>query len=309
MVDMELVEILLSTYNGEKYLVSQLESLKTQTYPNVRVRIRDDGSTDSTRQILKQYVQCNNFFSFSYGENIGVFRSFWDLLQKASNNCAYVAFCDQDDVWDKDKISKAIKCLRQFSKETPTMYCSGLRIVDQHLVFIRNSEPRKKEPGILNALVENVATGCTIVINRAAINIVKERMPDFNKVKLHDRLIYLAISSVGKVIYDPSPSISYRQHQQNVVGSSRGIKLWWKRLIRFKYRERYELVEQAKTILECYNQKMSEKNKNAINSFIVNAGSSSILRRFKYIISQKSVYRQKWIDDISMRCLILLGYR
>ena len=137
------VQVLLSTYNGEKYLKEQLDSLLAQDYPNIDILIRDDGSKDSTKQILTGYENHKNI-RVIYGSNIGITASFLELLKISDPEAEFLAFCDQDDVWLKDKISRAVAALQKHPSDIPLMYCSRLTIVDESLRIIGYSKlPRK----------------------------------------------------------------------------------------------------------------------------------------------------------------------
>ena len=130
--------VLLSTYNGEKYLREQLDSLVCQENVELKILIRDDGSKDSTLQILKEYSKKDARITYFVGNNVGPAQSFFDLIIK-SPDADYYAFCDQDDVWDKDKLEIAVGFLEKEDNSKPNMYYSNLRIVDQNLRYYRLS--------------------------------------------------------------------------------------------------------------------------------------------------------------------------
>ena len=161
---MKTVCVLLSTYNGEKYLREQIESLLSQIGVKIIIVARDDGSHDDTISILAEYEKKITYFHYLVGENVGPAQSFFMLMQQAPK-ADYYAFCDQDDVWDKDKLIIAVDMLEKESPVTPNMYYSNLRIVDQNLTFYRFSH---EKPHIQKdrycVLTENMATGCTYVL-------------------------------------------------------------------------------------------------------------------------------------------------
>ena len=163
-----MIQILMSTYNGENYLREQLDSLLNQTYENIKILIRDDGSKDGTIQILKEYSEkYPNKIECIFDENIGVIKSFFELMKKSDEKCNYFAFCDQDDFWLKEKVEKAIE---QIKEEIPFLYCSNTILVDENLKILKiNNE--KKEIDLNNILVENCATGCTVVINNKLLKL------------------------------------------------------------------------------------------------------------------------------------------
>lgn len=217
----------MSTYNGEKYLREQLDSILAQTYSNIEILIRDDGSKDATLEILEEYAKKQKKITYIEGKNYGAAKSFFQLLKKVDKKADYYAFSDQDDIWEIDKIERAVKWLEKLEKqriisktekEIPIMYCSALKVVDQqkNVLYIEGKERRTKDLSFGNALVENCCTGCTIVINQKLQRMVAEkRIP---KCSMHDWWLYMIASCFGKVIYDRKPCIQYRQHGENVVG-------------------------------------------------------------------------------------------
>ena len=212
------VTVLLSTYNGSKFLQQQLNSLYEQTYPNIRILVRDDGSSDSTRSILEN-EQINGRIDILRGhKNLGPALSFFELLHNAAlTETEYVAFCDQDDVWHPHKIEHAVSALRVVADNCPALFCSRLEIVDEQLNHIGFTNTPKKV-GFGNALVENVATGCTMVLNRKAVELICTHLP--SKVLMHDWWCYLVLSCFGKIIFDSNANIKYRQHGNNTIGAT-----------------------------------------------------------------------------------------
>jgi len=209
-----MVTILLSTYNGEKYLEEQLDSLFSQT-EDIQVFARDDGSCDNTINILQEYMRQSKL-DFYADENIGVAKSFLTLLKKAPPSEFY-AFCDQDDVWDRDKLEIAIKYLKQHDGSIPLLYCSATRPVDENLNLIKVKTKKKKYKLTFGeSLVLSLASGCTFVFNYALKKLFDDK--DINFISIHDWYIHKVAAACGKVIYDSVPHISYRQHNTNVIG-------------------------------------------------------------------------------------------
>ena len=304
----EIVEVLLSTYNGQRYLGEQLESIESQTLNGVFLRIRDDGSIDGTVSALEDYSSERDWVSFHPGKNIGVIGSFMWLLESVSDATEWAAFCDQDDVWDRDKLERAVASLKDYPSEVPAMYFSAVRLVDESRTVIGRSSPCRGSVGFLNALTQNVATGCTIVLNRAAIDLLANRNVDVANIGMHDRWAYLVVSACGEVVCDPEPSMDYRQHADNVVGSRIGLERWNTRLSRFRVRSRTQLVDYAKELIRVYGDDLPPENKRVCEEFIERAGASSALGRFQYAW-RAPVFRQNRLDDGLMRVMIALGWR
>lgn len=214
--------ILMSTYNGEKFLTEQIDSILKQNDVDVFILIRDDGSQDNTIDILKCYKEkYPNLISLVLGENIGFSGSFHELTIIASKKYAlqfdYFAFSDQDDVWLPNKLKIAGDYLKQNSliENIPLLYCSNLNVVDeklQKLRVMRNFESFDKA----TAFVQSVATGCSCVFNVTALNHFADT---FNiKLYFHDYWMFLIALYGGKVIYDKNSYILYRQHGNNAIG-------------------------------------------------------------------------------------------
>lgn len=215
------VQILLSTYNGEKYLSEQLNSLLQQSYSNIHILIRDDGSKDKTISILKNYqIKFPQKIQIILDKNVGVIKSFFKLIEISKNDYDFYFFCDQDDFWEKDKIEKAIEKIEEEKEEKYIGYCSNLKLVDENLTFIKFAYSRILKPNILNSFLENIVTGCTYACNKNLFLKIKEKVKtiDTQKIPMHDHYFYFLTCLYGKLIYDQKSYILYRQHSTNVIG-------------------------------------------------------------------------------------------
>ncbi|WP_124950147.1 glycosyltransferase family 2 protein [Sulfuriferula thiophila] len=299
------VTILLSTYNGGKFLQQQLDTLYQQTYPNIRMLVRDDGSSDSTKNVLGVEQLEGRVDVLESQNNLGPALSFFELLRQAAlTDTAYVAFCDQDDVWQPEKITQAVSALSVVANERPAMYCTRVELVDEHLVHISFGDvPRKI--GFGNALVENIATGCTIVLNRKAIDLLCENLP--SSPQMHDWWCYLVLSCFGEVIFDPAATIKYRQHGNNTIGVATNIMArYGRRFRRFfgRGKQRAWCSDHAMTFLKIYGNRIPPPERHVIDHFI--AAKSSFWSRLKLVFSRE-VWRQKLIDNLILRILILIN--
>ena len=186
---MKTVTVLVSTYNGQKYLSKQLDSLISQVGVDMKIIVRDDGSSDGTRQILRNYAQTYSNIQLLFEDNCGAEESFNKLCQYSLQQdlTDYYAFCDQDDVWDNDKLSIAIQSLEKFDHLVPNLYFSNLRMVDDTLSYIRDFY-NEKEVDIDNklSLVQIFTYGCTCVFNQSALSIYCK----VNNKSFHDNWIY-----------------------------------------------------------------------------------------------------------------------
>lgn len=212
------IAVILSTYNGEKYLAEQIESILAQDDADVSLLIRDDGSHDSTVALVRDFASRHPNIRCMTGPNKGITESFLMALNEADPRCQFFAFSDQDDVWDRRKLANAVETLRSTADPTlPLLYCSRLEVVDENLAHLAYTRPLR-DIGFKNALFQNVVSGCTIVMNRAARDLVL-RGGTAQSILMHDWWCYLAVSAFGKVLYDDRPGIKYRQHANNQLGS------------------------------------------------------------------------------------------
>lgn len=298
------MNVLLSTFNGEKFLPQLLESLERQSHPATRITIRDDGSTDGTIQLVTEFAARRSDVALISGRRLGVTQSFLALLQAADGGCNYFAFCDQDDVWEPKKLQNAVEMLERYSPSEALLYCSAVEYVDSELRHLGYSRP-PREIGFANALVENVPTGCTIVLNRSARQIVTAKLP-CNPLA-HDWWCYLVVSAFGRVCYEHRPSIKYRQHQHNAVGVA--LKPWEqfrRRLKRFRESgpEGLKFTEQARMFYEHFNTSLGPQHRQTLRCFLkVREG---VWSRIVYA-ARMGVTRQSKLDKAILRLLIALG--
>lgn len=212
------VYILLATYNGEKFLREQIESLFAQTYKNIRILVRDDGSQDETVEILANYAATYpNIFQVMQGPNLGFVGNFLELIAAAPRGAKAYFFCDQDDVWLPSKIQAA--CDRLQVQRGPEMYFGRLSVVSETLEPLRLS-PIVTRWSFGNALLESMVTGCTIALNAAAMDILQSVRPQSARIVAHDWWAYLVINAFGTLVYDAVPHILYRQHGRNSLGAA-----------------------------------------------------------------------------------------
>lgn len=247
--------VLLSTYNGEKYLPEQLQSLYEQEGVEVSLLVRDDGSSDSTCSVL-DVEQGAGRLTWYTGENLKPAFSFWNLLQKAPDSPFY-AFCDQDDVWDNDKLKVAVDKLAS-AGDMPALYFCQTRLVDASLNEI---ESVKISPLLTydEALIYHFVTGCTMVINSAMREVLLRYTPEF--IRMHDIWIYNVAQAVGaKVFFDSIPHISYRQHGGNVIGQANSFKTVWKARVARLKKDKCIRSRLARELLNGYSDVMSSKN-------------------------------------------------
>lgn len=267
---MSKILILLSTYNGEKYLKAQLDSLFLQSYQDFKLLVRDDGSTDRTLEILKSY----DIKLLSSHKNLGVKKSFETLLKYACENsdAKYFMFCDQDDVWNNDKIELTLQKMyemEELSEKSPLLVHTDLEVVDENLhtinsSFIKLQNLDENKNKLNNLLLQNTITGCTVMINR---DLAKMCLPIFSNAIVHDWWIGLVASYFGKIGYLSKSTIKYRQHTQNSIGAkSFNISFVLKNF--FKKQTLDKNISQASGFLEIYNDKLDKNTKYMLEEFV-----------------------------------------
>lgn len=214
------IAILLSTWNGAAYLPEQLASFLHLTGPEWRLYWRDDGSHDGSADIVRQFADGPGAGRvIEQNDNrgrIGITASFLTLLRRAPSD-AIVAFADQDDVWLPEKLQRGVDALRSVPSGQPALYCARQAIVDEDLRPLRLSAPIHDTPGFPQAMTQNIATGCTVMLNSEAVALIAAyREPPET---LHDWWAYILVTAMGgHILIDDTPTVLYRQHADNAVG-------------------------------------------------------------------------------------------
>jgi glycosyltransferase involved in cell wall biosynthesis len=312
---MKVVQVLMSTYNGEKYLRVQMDSILAQDCDSlsgikVHLLVRDDGSTDGTKDILEEYAAAYPEQVCWYpGENVGVISSFFDLVAHSDDNVSYYALADQDDYWEPEKLRTGCEYLESLTEDgIPHLYCCRPKLVDEHLQLLESRIKRPPmRPSFQNALVENIVTGCTIVMNPALRDMVRANPPRYTV--MHDWWFYLVASSFGDIYYDETPYIRYRQHGGNTVGTNVSrYREWTDRLRRFKG-NRHNISNQLKEFVRIYGSVKTENDQAerciALARQLVDS-KQSFVSRVKLVMGGQ-IYRQRKGDDLIFRLILLSG--
>lgn len=228
------VSILLALYNGAATFGAQLESIAAQSHSDWSLIVSDDGSEDDwVATLLKFSEQNKNNTWIANGPRKGFARNFMSLACLAGPMVPYIAFCDQDDVWSKNKLARAVAHLRSVPSGIPALYASRTMICDSELTPLRPSPLFKRQPGFKNALVQSIGGGNTMVMNRAALDILQDSANAANSIVSHDWWAYQLISGAGgRIFYDLTPTVLYRQHDGNLIGSNDGWVASFGRILR-----------------------------------------------------------------------------
>lgn len=302
---MNRILVMLSTYNGEKYLHEQLDSLLAQTGVDITILIRDDGSTDNTGNILQAYSQqYADKIIVDLADNIGCNGSFFALMKLAAEKYAdydYFAFSDQDDVWLSDKMYASAEALDAVDNGIKLYYCSP-QLVDEKLTPIKAC-PLISRITLEEAFILQPCIGCSMVFSKEVLK--KASIIDPAKVNIHDAWVYkVCLALGGEVIYDPTPHILYRQHSSNAIGRTQGFKKKWKRRFKLFFDSECIRSGQAKLLLTTYGLEIPQKEK-AVLSIIANYHNS--LKKKGEIIFNENYSSHYWLHNLMFKIAIICG--
>lgn len=300
------VAILLCTYNGEKYIREQVESIIAQTHTDWSLWVSDDGSQDRTLNIIRECMQsCAQPLHIRRGPSVNSSRNFMSLIYAEDIQADYFAFSDQDDIWHPDKIARALKWHALVSDDLPNLYGGRTHLVDADGVSMGESPLFARTPCFANALVQSIAGGNTMVMNRKARELLCA-VKDVDVVS-HDWWAYILVSGAGgHVYYDPVPSLDYRQHGGNLVGSNMG---WQARFLRIRLLMQGRLrnwTAQHMLFLDQAEALLTSHNRQILACFRL-ARSDSFFVRIKGGI-KSGVFRQTVMGHIGLIAAILFRW-
>ena len=296
------IAILMSTYNGEKYLEEQLTSILNQTLINrIDIWIRDDGSTNDTVTLLQKFKSSYNNIFVIFDENVGCTQSFFTLIEKVEKY-DYYAFSDQDDVWLPNKIERAISMLSNV--KGPALYGGCSSLVDRDLNTVGKTQICRRKITFYNALIQNLMPGHTQVFNEEFKSLIKNDL-DMSKIIVHDYWLALMATAFATVIFDNEPFTLYRQHSNNEIGYGFGHLGWiTERLRRVMNQAARDITIQDQYFLSLYSQILKHEYKSECIALI--SSQSHLFTRIYYLIT-KRVYRQKKTETLLFSILYLFG--
>jgi glycosyltransferase involved in cell wall biosynthesis len=304
----EQVDILLAIYNGEKYLRKQLDSVLNQTYSNIKIIIRDDGSTDSSKNILEEY---SNYTKIKIVKdnlgNLGVTQNFNELVKHSNAN--YIAFCDQDDIWLPEKIEKSIlKIKEQENKSINSivMTYSDMKVIDKydtitHLSFWKLAYLHPKYFVFSRLLMQNIPHGCTILMNK---NLKEIAFPIPENAILHDHWLSLVVSVFGKSIPIFEPLMLIRNHGENVTQRKNNNWMRLKRFYKnFSTQEEYNKhlsvrLKQANAFFLKYHNQLPKDEKKTLEQFLLLEKTSGWERKMIYF--KNKFFRTTFFHTLKM---------
>lgn len=298
--------VLLCSYNGSQYIRQQIDSIINQTETEWTVFVSDDGSTDGTLDILKYYQEKlgRERFVIIDGPGKGFAWNFISLLEKCGDAFDYYAFSDQDDEWMPDKLSRSISILSGYKHNVPSVYCGRTSLVDENGHHLGESPLFSKPPSFKNALIQSIAGGNTMILNRAGRNIINKTPIDVRIIS-HDWWIYIVITAIGgNIFYDPKPSINYRQHTNNIVGSNLGWLARFKRISGLMDGHFKMWIDSNIYALNKADVNITPENRFILESF--NEARNSNLFKRLYVFRKLGMYRQTLLGTLGLYVAIVL---
>jgi hypothetical protein len=306
--DHPVVAIALSAHNGELFLQEQLDSLARQTHDGWVLFWRDDGSSDAALGVLQRFQTLvgprRSRFVPRQGK-LGATRSYLALLASAwHEQFQYFAFADQDDVWFDDKIERGLAALADVPPDLPALYCGRQELVDDQLRYLGKSPALVREPGFPTALTQNIATGCTILLNRAAVEVVLSiRAPE---TTLHDWWCYITVAAAGgRIISDPGTVLKYRQHDGNLIGSPLGTLRRGIAALRRGPKPFMLMVRGHVAALQAHSDLLTDSAR--ADLFVISAALAGGFWDKLRALSLRGFRRQTWLEDLVFRVWFLLG--
>jgi len=295
----------MAVYQGAAHLPEQLNSFDAQTHENWRLWASVDvpsEAADTSAEVLKEHSASAHILN---GPGQGAAANFLSLMQTAPAGEIW-AFSDQDDVWLPHKITRALEHLNDVPDSTPALYCSKLWITNDALGGRRLSPPRPHAPGFGNALVQNIASGNTIVLNGAASTLIAQAAPEAKDPVVHDWWMYQIVTGAGGVvIHDDEPGLLYRQHSGNIIGSNDDWSARYKRLRLVLGGTWAEWTDRNIAALHASGERLTPENRSRLAKFET-ARQAGFLQRIRDLRSL-GLYRQSKGSAAMMWLAAVLG--
>lgn len=303
------VNILMSTYNGQQFLAEQIRSIQDQSYTDWTLFIRDDGSSDNTKEILKDFERQDSrihLIDSEKSDNLGVIKSFHKLVNH--DRADYYFFSDQDDVWLPNKLELSLKEAQNYLADLPLMVYMDLKVVNQDLEIMTESMVKSQShhanTELVQELTENTVTGGVAMINHA----LAEMWQETDDILMHDWYLALLASAFGNLVFIDQPGELYRQHSDNVLGArtlSKRFKKWIRPHILFAVY--WDLIKnsqkQARHLLQ---MPLSQSNRELIEAFVT-IMDKPMLERFR-ILRKYGLKKNKAFHTLVFTTLIVTKF-
>lgn len=300
------IAVLLSAYNGEKYIEKQIESILNQkNIESLNLIVRNDGSKDGTIDVLHRLQKEHSNIEILDEVNIGLVASFLRLLKYAyKQGYDYYSFSDQDDYWQTEKLSVAIKALE--SHDRPCMYASCSTIANDDLEPMGiTTQTKNRDITFFNSAIQNICPGHNQVLNHAMAKMVINKTKYSPEIYSQDMWITTVASVTGTIIFDNTPHTLYRQHASNQLSFGKSKVEWVKDHIkRLQKDEGKKIAIQLKYFCECYSEYLTVDQEEEIKRFF--ESQSTVIKRMSYIAHTK-FYRQRKYETPMFKMIYLLG--
>lgn len=288
------VTILLATYNGSEFIRQQVDSVLAQTFSNFRLILSDDGSADDTPEILASYAReyPDRITHYRSGQRFGCAQTHFMHLLQQFHDTPYIMFCDQDDVWHPDKVEKTLRKIQSLESDpaTPVLVHTDLRVVNNDLQetapsFCKLSNLDGNRMALRHLIVQNVITGCTVMLNRALAELAC-RQPTPKGLLMHDWWLAILAASIGKTGFLDEATIDYRQHVNNSVGAKDALSpaYLWKR---FAARDSRKVLRgtalQTQLFLQQYRDILDPVKRTLLEDYASTADAPKLKRIYIYL--------------------------
>lgn len=299
--------VVMAVLNGERFLPAQLDTIEKQTVPIIDLWISDDGSTDGSQQIVTEAAA-----TWSKGEcrlvsgpSAGFAENFRSLMLNPEIDGDYVAFSDQDDLWDGNKLQRALTWLERQPADRPALYCSRTRSVSANGEYVGMSPEFQQPPAFSNAIVQSIAGGNTMVMNRSAWRLVREAASRTSFVS-HDWWCYLIVTGAGGAVhYSATSDIGYRQHDDNLVGANNSWQARMSRLSGLFQGQFAQWNDQNLQALAACDDLLTPDARRIVDAFRA-ARNGSLLSRLT-ALRRSGAHRQTRAGQIGLYLACILG--
>ena len=297
------VAVILCTYNGAKYIDEQISSILDQTYPNVHIYIQDDRSTDDTWEVLQKYTDNSRVTLFQSEKNLGYPFAFYDLLSKV-NDADYYSFSDQDDVWQKDKIERAMNLLSGSDKSKPAIVFANYDVCDENLNKIRTSSGPNRKPDFLYSLYACLGLGFTCVLNHKAKDLIQNRRSKRNITK--DVWMGMCCTAFGEAFFDPKPCALHRRNPGAFSSQDKNFfQIQKDRIRKFVKNDGLKnIYDVMKEFYEIFGPELPEARRKELELFLYR-GWNPVRRLKKVFFGKRLRYDRK--DEFMLRMIFLIG--
>lgn len=293
----------MSTYNGERYLEAQIDSILAQKCVDVILLVRDDGSKDNTLKILDKYQDKHENIIVFKEQNLGCTRSFYKLVEYALQykDVDFFAFSDQDDVWLPEKLINGLNHLHSFDNSIPALYFCMPKIVDADLKPMKQKWPSHHKLTYGEACIIQPIPGCTMIFNKVAASLFLKATPGF--MRLHDSWMYKCVVFCGgKIVEDTNELMLYRQHSNNVVGANETFLHSLQRRYLSYTKRKNERLRTIRNFVKLYSREMSPEILQELENLI--DYKKSIMNKLRVIFSQRYLSNNR-ISNILFKISVL----